>query len=253
MTTIAAQQILETCAFFGKPRIQRYKVNDRVRLSAECLSNGMVSAIEIAPSDRDAYDPLKPLELSRHTVDQVFGRLLPGIVNSPVASETVIRGTWKEFVREVRRLSGVTLNCDYPLGEAATMMHAASLVFGDSDFALAIETVTSILGDPDYQQFEAGGGLAIKIFFRSRDSIQSVVIGAGSPLLIHREYPTPIDPHAAEILFDQLIPQSARGGKPLGMVCIGALTTKHELHGEMLIYRQYVSDDMIGIGASWPQ
>lgn len=175
-------------ARFGKPRIQRYKVNDRIRLSVEWRVDGKVSAVEIAPTEYRGYNPLQPLELLSQTADQILEGLIPGITSNGIASETVIRTTYPGFSREVRRLSGASLNRDYPLGDDRTKMIAAGLAVGDSDLSATLETVISALGAPDYQEFEAGKGLTVGVFYRLRDSVRQLVISADEPLLAHSDY-----------------------------------------------------------------
>ena len=92
MSDATAQPIVDFNARFGKPRIERYKVSDRVRLSVEYRIDGKVSAIEIAPAEYRGYNPTQPLEMSSQAVDRILENLSNGL-----ESETVIRTTYPGF------------------------------------------------------------------------------------------------------------------------------------------------------------
>jgi hypothetical protein len=145
MSIATAQPTVDFRARFGKPRIQRYKVNDSLRLSLEHRADGQVSAIEIAPAEYRGYNPSQPPGMSSQTADQILEGLLPGDTSNGLVSETVIRTTNPGFSREVRRLPGASLNRDYLLGGDRSKMIAAGLSITTWDLSKTLHGVISAL------------------------------------------------------------------------------------------------------------
>jgi hypothetical protein len=252
MSVATAQPIVDFNTRFGKPRIERYKVSDQVRLSVEYRGDGKVSAIEIAPAEYRGYNPTQPLEMSSQAVDRILEKLIPGVTSNGLASETVIRTTYPGFSREIRRLPGASLNRDYSLGDDRSQMIAAGLVVSTIDIGKTLSEVILSFGTPEYQQFAAGSGLAVGAVYGPKGLTRQILIFAEEPLLAHNDYAKPIGREATEMLLEELLPPSIRTGKPQrGMFVSGAFRSERESYGRLLLTRNYVNDDMVTASAVW--
>lgn len=253
MSLATTPPIVDFHSRFGKPRIQRYKVSDSLRLSVEYRVGGMVSAVEIAPSQYRGYNPSQPLEMSSQTADEILENLIPGVTCDGIPRETVIQTTYPGFSREVRHLPGASLNRDYPMGIDRSKMIAASLAVSSADLTESLRGVISPLGAAEYEQFGSDSGLGVGVLYDSEGLILQIRILADEPLLVHSDYAKSIEPDAAELLLDELVPPSLRDGTPRRSVFrSGGLTREHCFYNQIALCRSYVNGEMIGVDVSWP-
>jgi hypothetical protein len=253
MSIATAQPLVDFNTRFGKPRIERYKVSDRIRLSVEYRADGKVSAVEIAPPEYRGYSPAEPLEMSSQAVDRILEGLIPSVTSNGVQSETIIRSTYPGFSREIRRLPGVSLTRDYSLGDDRSKMVAAGLAVSTVDLGETLNEVILSLGAPEYRQFAAGSGLAVGAVYDPKGSIRQIQVLADEPLLAHSDYAKPIGREATEMLLDELLPPLIRTDEPQRSIFrSGAFTSQREFYGRMLLTRNYVNDEMVIASVAWP-
>ena len=132
-------------------------------------------------------------------------------------------------------------------------MIAAGLSITTSDLGKALDGVISSFGAPEYQQFDAGAGLAVGAFYGPKGSIRKVLVSAKESLLADDDYHRPVRRDAVETLLRELLPLSIGTHKPQRSVFrSGALTSERELYGQMLLWRDYENDDIIAAGVVWP-
>lgn len=253
MSAAPPQPAIDFSVRFGKPRIRRYKADDRIRLSVEYRADGTVSALEIAPVAYRGCSSSQPVELLSETADKILEELVPGITASAEASEIAVRKSHPGFVREQRRLRGTVLNRDYPLGEDRSKMIAASLTISTSDLGENLSKVISGFGAPEYEQFSAESGLAIAVLYGTETLFQHVSISASEPLLVHSDYGSPINPVIAEALLDEILPPTLRRGEPRKSLFIsGAYRRALLMYEHLSISRIHTNDDLMNIGIAWP-
>jgi hypothetical protein len=254
MSVSLVQGAIDFIGRFGNPRIQCFKVNERLRLSVEYRIAGGISAIEIAPVGYRGFDPSQPPEVLSEVANSILEKILPGITASGLTSETTIQSKYPGFSREVRSVPGASLIRDYPLGDDRSKMIAASLEVNCIDLTGVVNEVTYSMGAPEYLQFAGDSGLAVGVSPDSQGSVRHIAISAQENLLAHPDSVSPIGREAAEKLLSELLPSSAEQDQP-GRSCFraGAYRVERLHFANFLLCRYYVSDQMTGISIDWPK
>jgi hypothetical protein len=105
MSIDTAQPAIDCNARFGSPRIQRYSIDERLRLSVEYRVSGWIAAIEIAPAGYRGFNPLQPPEMRSEIADRILEKLVPEITINGSVSEIIVGSTYPGFSREVRTIA----------------------------------------------------------------------------------------------------------------------------------------------------
>ena len=253
MFVVPVQPTIDFTGRFGIPRLQRFRVNERLRLSVEYRPNGRISAIEIAPAEYRGYNFSQTAEVPSEAANSILEKILPGITINGLAVETTVTSTYPGFSREVRSGFGASLTRDYPLGDDRSRMMAAGLEISSADVASTASEVTAPMGEPEYLQFAADSGLAVGVFPSSQSSVRQIVISAQESLLAHPDFARPIESGAAEKLLTELLPSPVGTDEPWKSIFRSGGYKVERFHfREFVVCRSYVSDDMTWISIGWP-